>query len=195
MNEKQNNVNGAKHSNAHRTPAGAKSEQFANQMFVSTKAELSEEIEEMKLFNAACYRTRLTCNCKEPHNYRDGVIVIKDGKTLLQIVKCKRCAKEQFEDPDFDGVNIPEHYFVDEKETQDPETKLENSKTQAFVNCVEMQYKLYDKVYDTVFKAFNTEKSEELLDDFFAKNDAMLDFLKNCIFQSIEDSLYAKKNS
>ncbi len=195
MIETKHNVNGAKHSNAHRTPTGAKSE--SKTIFVGTSADLSEEIEEMKLWGFECHRTRLTCNCAAPNNRRNGVITIdkRNGTVVNEIIRCKACEKAQKEDPDFDGMNIPEHYFIDEKETHEPETKPGNSKTQAFVNCVEMQYKLYDKVYDTVFKAFNTEKSEELLDDFFAKNDAMLDFLKNCIFQSIEDSLYAKKNS
>lgn len=76
-------------------------------IFVSKRSEVTAEIDRLSsncppVFRGTSeaegvvefYRTRVNCNCRYPHNFRYGALVVCNNVVTHKIVRCKACASQ-----------------------------------------------------------------------------------------------------
>lgn len=66
--------------------------------YVEKRSDLTLLKETFELTGATCHRTRLKCGCEvrqAADNNRDGVLVVKYDTVVLEIIRCKGCAKKR----------------------------------------------------------------------------------------------------
>lgn len=62
--------------------------------YVNRKSDLTAYMEKHEAIGYKAYRTRLTCQCKTPFNFRYGVLIINGNMVIGTAVRCKACAKK-----------------------------------------------------------------------------------------------------
>lgn len=75
-----------------------------NNIFVATRKELTEKLNEALTNGFECFRIKHDCNCKPvlkhpdqniKANQRNGIIILKGDKVKQIFVRCKKCYHEQ----------------------------------------------------------------------------------------------------
>lgn len=65
-------------------------------LYVNKRLHLSNAIQIFKSLGAHCYRVRTQCNCvssKGADNRRDGILVIHNDQVVVEVIRCRNCAK------------------------------------------------------------------------------------------------------
>ena len=64
-------------------------------LYVNKKSEASMLKHAFEAVGFRCLRVRTFCDCRDQGNIRAGVIVLKGDRVIMEIRRCKGCAKQQ----------------------------------------------------------------------------------------------------
>lgn len=62
-------------------------------LYVNKKSDASMLKHAFEAVGFRCLRVRTFCDCRDQGNIRDGIIVLDSDKVILEIRRCKGCAK------------------------------------------------------------------------------------------------------
>lgn len=65
--------------------------------YVNKKSELTAMMHEFIESGNEAYRTRIGCSCQFPHNFRYGVLVVRNNRLTQKVIRCKACTSKMQE--------------------------------------------------------------------------------------------------